>query len=373
VGNIDVVILIGPPGDVNSFAQRIGRGNRRRATQQVACFFRNPLERLLFEALKTALEQDRAVAAAGNFRPSVVIQQIFSLIKQSPSGVVRLSTLDTLFEGLIDEKNLSSIVGHLQQLDYLDTGRPGDWRPGERLNDLFDQQASDYCELSIYSNIRSSTSRPVEIRDQHTHQTVARVDAQWLARPVLTLEGRALHVEWVDGEAIWVSGAPHEGAVDKVHYQGTRQYLQFDLAQLLPVHFGLEPHQTPMITAPDGWWWFHWLGDVYAHVLLGLLTPHCAVERTRLPGLCFLLRDDPRTLTWPTWNDTLVRRYVESHYRGLERMLDLGPFQELLPVDLRRRAVVDQFDVSRFVEKTTRLSLLPAPETVLERLSSLVF
>jgi ATP-dependent Lhr-like helicase len=51
VGNIDSVMLIGPPGSRGSFVQRIGRGNRRGGVTRVACFWRTPLERLLFEAL----------------------------------------------------------------------------------------------------------------------------------------------------------------------------------------------------------------------------------------------------------------------------------------------------------------------------------
>src|SRR5439155_15645913 len=51
IGDIDAVILIGSPGSAGSFIQRIGRGNRRQGVTQVACLYRTPLERLLFEAL----------------------------------------------------------------------------------------------------------------------------------------------------------------------------------------------------------------------------------------------------------------------------------------------------------------------------------
>src|SRR5207237_2112170 len=57
IGDIDVVILIGPPGSPGSFIQRIGRGNRRQGVTQVACLYRTPLERLLFEALIAADER----------------------------------------------------------------------------------------------------------------------------------------------------------------------------------------------------------------------------------------------------------------------------------------------------------------------------
>lgn len=372
IGNIDVVVLVGPPGDASSFAQRIGRGNRRSATLRVACFYRTPLERLVFEALGTGLADAGVTGTAGVFRPSVAVQQIFSLIKQSPTGAIRLKLLVDLLRGLVSEADGQAIVGHLQRLDYLKTGRPGEWQPGERLNALFDRQASAYSDLSIHSNISGPAARPVEIRDRYTHQTVASVDSQWLSRPVLTLEGRSLHVEWIDGEAIWVSATHGEHDTSKFHYRGARKALSFHLAQRLPVQLGLAPHQAAWIAAPTGWWWFHWLGDLYAHVLVGLLQPHVAVERTKLPGLCVLLRDDPKTVSWPPMSEAQVRRYVETQYRGLERMLDLGPFQPLLPTVLRQRAVVDQFDVPAFVDAVSCLRPSPAPEPLYDVLAALI-
>lgn len=374
IGNIDVVILIGPPGNVSAFAQRIGRGNRRSDRLRVACFYRTPLERLLFEALATALRTGAPAGSPTTFRPSVAVQQMFSLVKQSPTGALRLSTLASLLQGLVPEADVRSIIGHLQQTDYLQEGRPGEWRPGERLNHLFDQQTSAYNDLSVYSNIRGQTARPVEVRDRFTHRSVASVDARWLARPVLTLEGRTLHIEWADGEAIWVTTAQDEASAVPFHYTATRKHLSFNLAQLLPAQLGLAPHQALYFRLPapaTGWWWFHWLGDLYAQALLTLLQPHITVERTALSGLCFLLRDDPASLSWPTWPEAHVGRTVESQYRSLERMLDLGPFHPLLPVSLRRRAVIEQFDVSTFVTAISRLQLTPAPDAALEVLRAL--
>jgi hypothetical protein len=53
-------------------------------------------------------------------------------------------------------------------------------------------------------------------------------------------------------------------------------------------------------------------------------------------------------------------------------MLDLGPFQHLLPVSLQRRAVIDQFDVNTFVNAVARLQPTPAPDAALEALGSLI-
>ncbi|MCG8346507.1 MAG: hypothetical protein MI924_01845 [Chloroflexales bacterium] len=174
VGDIDVVLLIGPPGNAHSFIQRIGRGNRRGNVTRVTCVYRNTLERLLFAALldeptESAIKQQspeqRQTAApaqpldqtalqattVASFRAAVAIQQMFSLLKQSPTAALRLAELTALFAGMLAPDDLAAIVGQLQRLDYLKVGRPGEWRAGDRLNKLYDEQFDD-------QNSRASTA-----------------------------------------------------------------------------------------------------------------------------------------------------------------------------------------------------------------------
>ena len=73
------------------------------------------------------------------------MQQIFSLLVQSPTGAVRLQPLAELFAGLLTPADLEAILGHLHQTRYLTTARAGEWRAGERLNRLVDLQASDHA------------------------------------------------------------------------------------------------------------------------------------------------------------------------------------------------------------------------------------
>ena len=83
IGSIDVAILIGAPGSAAAFAQRIGRAGRRRQTIHAAGFFRSPLEEALLHTLVAAPEP---TPTSTPFRPSVAVQQVFSLLLQSPTG-----------------------------------------------------------------------------------------------------------------------------------------------------------------------------------------------------------------------------------------------------------------------------------------------
>lgn len=370
VGDIDVVLLIGPPGNAASFTQRIGRGNRRGNVTRVACLQRTPLERVLFNALLTVAGKPVTDGDHAPFRPSVAIQQIFSLLKASPTAAVRLAELDALFEGLLAPHEMEEIVGRLYELDYLAPGRPGEWRAGESLNELVDRQASRYVPLSIHSNVKGAESRPIAIRDQHTHEIVATVDRQWLDRRLLTLEGRPVSVSWDDGEALWVTPYRGRDAADRLDYRSTRQLLSYALARLLPEQLGLSPEAAPFIPTGDGTLWFHFLGDVYGRAALDLARYHLAATETTQPGLCLLLPGEPRAPL--TWSEGTVRYYLHDNYRRLEPLLDLGPFHHLLPSDLRRRSVIDAFDIPRFVEAVVSLKPLAAPDTLAEDLAWLL-
>ncbi len=366
IGSIDVVLLIGPPGNVASFVQRAGRGGRRQRHIDVVCIYRTPLEHVLFTVLLNA-HKSRVSAA---FRPSIAIQQIFSLLKQSPSGALRLRPLASLFEGILSLADLQAILGELQAVGYLTSGRMGEWRAGEQLQQLVDLQSMDYSPLSLYSNIQTASLEQIKILDQHTQRVVARIDRQWLHRDRLILEGRSLQVTWYDGEAVWVSGHPGANADDSLRYRSTRQVLNDDLAGQIPVQLGLSPHEAPLIPHDEGWLWFHWLGDVYGRALFDLMGYTLPVQETAQPGLSLMFVEEPRAL--PVWAEDEIKRYLSDHFRRYESALALGAYHRLLPTGLRRQAVIEQFAVPRFVETVASLRLIRAEGHLQESLQSLL-
>lgn len=366
IGGIDVVILIGPPGDSSAFTQRTGRGNRRSGNLRVACFYRTPLEEVIFKIL---VGQVQFGDSYNGFRPSIAVQQIFSLIKQSPTGAVRRNTIAPLFDGLLTSGQVEAVLGHLQQLGYLQPGRPGEWRAGPGLNRLIDEQASAKPSLSIYSNL-DITPVQLEIRNHHTGRVIAQVERQWLDYPTLTLEGRPVSVEWVDGEALWVTPTPSAQESGKLFYRSKRKPLSYSIARRIPVELGLPPDASPLVETAEGWWWFHCLGDVYGIMLFNLLRFQVAVEKTAVPGLCLRLEDRP--LKPFTWTESQVKGYITEDFRRFEAMLALGVFHRFLPDDLRRQVVIEQVNIPRFLDVLGALQYSAAPEVVTEDLLRLL-
>ncbi len=56
-----------------------------------------------------------------------------------------------------------------------------------------------------------------------------------------------------------------------------------------------------------------------------------------------------------SWTEAQVSQYLADNYRQFEPLLALGPFHYLLPIALRRRAVIEQFNVAQFLEAVAAL------------------
>jgi ATP-dependent Lhr-like helicase len=368
IGSIDVALLVGAPGSSAAFHQRIGRASRRQSRVAAVCFYRTPLERLLFEAfMQDESESDGAYA----FHPSVVIQQIFSLLKQSPLASVRLSTLRALMATMLPADDITRILGALQARGFLQAGRAGEWRAGAELNRLVDLQASEHAPFSLYSNIQNSSGGNVAIREQGSQRLLANVDWGWFNREALTLEGRTVDVRWSDGESIWVTHSPNAQAASRLSFRSARQMMSYATAQSTARRLGITPDHTQFARQGNAWLWFHWLGDLYGHALLALLRETtCAAQFLDPIGLCLEI---PEPLTQvPVWTEAQVRQHLGARYRLYEGMMALGAYHGVLPPELKRKSVMDQFAMHRFLDITARWSIEIATEDQSSHLISLI-
>ena len=162
-----------------------------------------------------------------------------------------------------------------------------------------------------------------------------------------------------------------QGEQTQLPFLSARQLLSFELAQQLALQVGMGVGEAPLLETAEGWLLFHWLGDVYGHVLLALLRPYLAVRESGQPGLALLLGEEPRAL--PSIGGEQVERFLYAQVRQYEGMLALGAYAHLLPYTSRQQAVAAQFDVPRFVEGVSRLVLCVAPEQVREDLAALLY
>ena len=283
IGSIDEVALFGPPANLGSFLQRVGRGGRRRGEARVVCLARSVLEWRQFEALLTMAHKTGAHGQLSelpkgtyHFRLSVLVQQIFSLLKQSPTGGLRLADLRRSVPGplsaSLSDDTLRHLLGHLSAEGYLTPGRPGEWRAGVRLNELAD-------EHEIYSNIGGELLAATVV-DAYSGRPIAQTDRPRLKGETLLMGGRAVEVAWHDRRTFAVKEGDRRIAKESLRIHTSPQALPLETAQGIALTLGVPPGALPLVAAPRGVLLFHFWGDLYGELLAAMLRVYLSPSDT---------------------------------------------------------------------------------------------
>lgn len=129
IGDIDCIILADIPKGVNSFLQRIGRGNRRTGECKVLGFTKNDEEKVFYSALLNCAQAGVLDDLFEYDRPSVRYQQVLSLVWKatrsdqaiSVQGVLNKagsSSHETVIQDMIDTDALKLRDGFLVPNDH---------------------------------------------------------------------------------------------------------------------------------------------------------------------------------------------------------------------------------------------------------------
>ncbi|MEZ4860895.1 MAG: DEAD/DEAH box helicase [Caldilineaceae bacterium] len=374
IGSVDDVVLVGPPPTVASFLQRIGRGARRRAVTPVLCLPRSALEEARFFALLGLAQTDgaavahaRAYAPTYHFRPSVLVQQIFSILKQSPTAGIRLADLRRVAPAEMNDEELRRILSNLVHLDYLQPRRPGEWRSGPRLDELVDAH-------EIYSNI-GAEPLATAIVDAYSGRVLAQTNKVRIEGETLLMGGKVMKVVWRDRYRIGVRQERRAQPDESLRFQSAPFAVPLEVSQAVARRLQLAPNELCLIHSDNGVWLFHFWGDLYGTLLASMLQaqlaqPEAPVIVTARNELCLQL---PYALTrLPVWQPDLAVNHLYRLLPRVEAMVDLGRFHNLLPPDIGEQTVVAQCDLPRF-EQLYRAAMVVTPASGLRaRLLELV-
>jgi len=345
IGSIDQVTLVGPPPTISSFWQRIGRGGRRGKTTRVLCFARSPAEKLRFGALLAMVSRpDHTKSAPGyRFRPAVLVQQVFSLLKQSPTGGLRLADLRRVAPDEVQDDSLQQLLKHLVATGYLTPGRPREWRAGPKLHELSDQH-------ELYSNI-GSEELGATIIDAYSGRPIGRGDRPRRQGETLLVGGRSVEVAWQDRYQVGVQ--PVRGGIDEVmRFHTAPVAIPLEVAQGVAEQLGLQAGQLPCLPDERGVWLFHFWGDLYGDLLAASLRAYFTPEGEEEPLIAawneFCLYVPFPLAALPPYDEALVKAQVERLAAYFGHFLELGRFHTLLPPEQALQSVIEQLELPRF-------------------------
>jgi ATP-dependent Lhr-like helicase len=125
IGDLDVVVQVGPPNSVSSFLQRMGRSGRRGKSAYVAWLLQNPCELLCSLAIIECAIRKEVENLVPLQKPyDVLLQQIFLYLhthSRVSSNQLTASILSPRVFRNIEPKILDQIIIHLVQSGYLTT------------------------------------------------------------------------------------------------------------------------------------------------------------------------------------------------------------------------------------------------------------
>jgi ATP-dependent Lhr-like helicase len=328
VGDVDLVALLGPPPDVTSFLQRIGRGNRRSGACQVLALARSVGEAARFAHLAECARAGRLLPQVRPFRSSVLVQQAFSLLFQNPRRFVSGAALSgRLPPGLVRRfgpERCDELLAHLCDEEWLVPVATGRFGPSPRLLQFFERG-------KIHHNLDAEGSEEdrVEVVDEQTGRLLGHVyrDAQGNLPEEISLGGHRRRIVADHGRQIR-SRATGKGRAE-FRSRGSAE-VSAELAADLARYLGVDPRHLPTVRKDGSLLVGHFLGSARARLLREALRDAVGTGAGAGPFLAWL----PISADWPGNLDTAsLRRLLASRRRRLGRSLGAGPWASALPGD----------------------------------------
>jgi len=367
VGDVDLVVLVGPPPDVTSFLQRIGRGNRRTGACRVLGLARSAGESVRFGHLAECARSGRLLDPQRPFRSSVLVQQAFSLLFQNPgrflTALALAGRLPEDLTGRFGPEGCQDLLLHLCDREWLVPG-PGDrFLPSPKLLHQFERGR-------IHHNLdaEGSDQDRVEVVDEQTGRVVGHVqrDAEGNLPQEVSLGGHRRRIVADHGRQIRAR-AVGEGRAE-FRSRGSAD-ISGELAGDLSRHLGVPAETLP--TARHGGYLVvgHFLGSARARLLGEALRDSAGAGSGTGPFVAWLPLDAP----WPERLDAaILARFLARRSQRLARSSGAGPWAGDLPREWLMQDLEALTDPSGAAQALQGRRLVPAGPEMAEILVGLL-
>jgi ATP-dependent Lhr-like helicase len=345
VGDVDRAILVGPPPNVSSLLQRIGRSNRDDEVTRVTCLHSGAFEKLRTMHLLECAAVGELFDEDLPFRPSLSAQQGLSLMFQNPDNWIAPGALYERLPPDARERwrraDCEEILDRLQADDFFHPMEGGRYTPDEEALHQF-----EYGEL--HSNIESDDE--VEVVDALTRQVVGRVrffqtheeklhSGEDLA-VALGGEKRKV-VRYEDDQLVTRS---EEGTEDAQFIASLPPRYSRGLAADFAKFLGLPPQTMLLEQRGEQWLLYHFMGTVWGRILEYVLRVRGYLKKRGSRGAFFFELKKPleqfsQEFAAPDEVESAIDDAIGSNTGKLARLLGAGPFARWIPDPIQERWV----------------------------------
>ncbi len=354
IGDVDLILLIGSPDNLGSFLQRIGRGNRRTRRTNVACFYRNQTEEAIFQIfLRAAKNSDEETMRLLNsesgldFRPSVVVQQLCSYLKQTTYSELDAEHAYGLFttptgESLIDKNQYQKIVRYLIEKDFFRPAIHGgkQLQAGEMWEKLYE-------ERSLYGNLSGTNESPA-VFDDITGKLVGFLDAKISVGSKFLMGGHARRVVSLKGRKVLTRAETNTENVRQAPQKSYWKVKSVELTRALAKELGFPlPDETGAISlatiqtekdAEKRILLFHCAGEICGKALAELLEKERNLIIVEDNEFFVEIAGEIGEIDLK-FTEKEINRMLSRRWKNFENAFDLGCFQNNLPNEIRQDCV----------------------------------
>jgi ATP-dependent Lhr-like helicase len=356
IGDIDAVILYEPPFDLQSFLQRIGRGNRRREKAVGYGVFSDPWECLVFDVYLEEAASGNIGCSGESVYISVGVQQVLSYLYQRRRIGCTYRKFFEVLGHLMDEETLLTILNHLEDQGFIERLLKGIYAPTERLLNAGERGF-------LHSNIERRFWE-VRIVEAGSGKEIGNVQ---LLSPQFELGGNLWEVVHAEKRTAWVRPirAILRGA-GRI-FRGKGMFWDFRLGERIKAKLfsDVPMGQIPFLKLEEGILLFHFSGPLQGFLWERALKGR-GLSVEDLSGKVMVIRgtktkpEDLRT------DHQELRLAIEESMGVLNRFLSLGAFFSYLPPHLQLDAVEKTLDLSGSIERWNRAAFIEvSPDTAL--------
>jgi len=345
VGDVDRAILVGPPPNVSSLLQRIGRSNRDEDVTRVTCLHSGTFEKLRTMHLLERASVGELFDEQLPFRPSLIAQQGLSLMFQNPDNWIAPGPLhDRLPPGAREQwgrTDCEAVLEGLEDDDFFHPMEGGRYTPDE-------EALHQYEYGKLHSNIENDDE--VEVVDALTRQVIGRVrffqshkeklhSGEDLA---LSLGGEKRKVVRYEDDHLVVRS--EDGTEDAQFIASLPPRYSRDLAADFAEFLGLAPQTMLLEERGERWLLYHFMGTVWGRLLEHVLRARGFMGKRGSRGAFFFELREPldsfdREFSSPEALESAVDEAVGDNVEKLARLLGSGPFARWVPRDLQEKWV----------------------------------
>jgi ATP-dependent Lhr-like helicase len=342
IGDVDAVILIGPPPDANSLLQRIGRGCRRKKNYMLAYgIYSTNFERLLFYTLFEDAKIGVLPKRTRIFDLSVACQQIFSYLHQKRRIGTSFNAIKRLLYGAVSEEETQRIMETLIEREVVESGRGNLYFLTPKLGRLVEMG-------KIHSNI--SDKEEFEVIDYKNNKKIGIIQK---VLPQFSLGGKEWKTVSIEEKRIYVVPLQGKVILGKVFSgKGSFCWKWEEWARLkkrlLPE---IKENTFPYFNDEGRTFFFHFTGPVYGTLWQKVLNQREREIEIEIEDMGHFLFVSNKILEVKDLGFTYDEIEGEALKLGnqLKYFMDFGAFFNFLAPEMREEMIISHLRLEDFV------------------------